>query len=99
MWHGEIFMGTDSIPMDIIYDTGSDWLVMEGSECTNCDDNVYDPATSTASVKVATATSQRFYGSAFLTGYEYKDKVCLASGEYCIDEFEYFLITPVLYMS
>jgi hypothetical protein len=46
MWHGEIYMGTGSVPMDVIYDTGSDWLVMEGKNCTNCDDNTYDPDTS-----------------------------------------------------
>ena len=41
MWTGEIYMGMLT-KMDIVYDTGSDWLVVEGSECTNCEGNTYD---------------------------------------------------------
>ena len=35
IWTGEIYMGKLSM-MDVVYDTGSDWLVVEGSTCTNC---------------------------------------------------------------
>jgi len=41
MWTGEIYMGKLT-KMDIVYDTGSDWLVVEGSECSNCEGNTYD---------------------------------------------------------
>ena len=36
MWTGEIFMG-GTTKMDVVYDTGSDWLLIEGSLCENCE--------------------------------------------------------------
>ena len=45
MWTGEIYMGKLT-KMDVVYDTGSDWLVVESSECTNCEGNTYDISTS-----------------------------------------------------
>lgn len=35
MWTGEIYMGKLS-KMDVVYDTGSDWLTVEGAPCTTC---------------------------------------------------------------
>jgi hypothetical protein len=32
---GEIYMGKLT-KMDVVFDTGSDWLVAEGANCTNC---------------------------------------------------------------
>ena len=28
--------------MDLIYDTASDWLMVEGASCENCEGNKYD---------------------------------------------------------
>ena len=36
MWVGEILMGPTFTPMNVVFDTGSDWLVVQGSKCTNC---------------------------------------------------------------
>ena len=85
---GPLSMGASSTVMDVVYDTGSDWLAVEGSECANCAGNTYDGSNGT---KTSTAISERNYGSASLTGNTYKDKVCVQPGA-CIDEFEYFLI-------
>ena len=41
MWTGQIYMGKYSL-MDVVYDTGSDWLVVEGATCSNCEGNTYD---------------------------------------------------------
>lgn len=35
MWVGPVYMG-GSTKMDVVYDTGSDWLVTEGHTCSNC---------------------------------------------------------------
>ena len=92
MWVGTIYMGGD-IPMDVVYDTGSDWLVVEGYECSNCEGNVYDPTDSQVNpIKLVQVESERSYGSAQLTGYEYLDRVCINLST-CIDTFEYFLMT------
>lgn len=45
MWTGPIYMGGDVL-MDVVYDTGSDWLVVEGNNCSSCEGNVYDPTDS-----------------------------------------------------
>jgi len=36
MFHGPLFFGTSQVEFDVIYDTGSDWVVVEGKNCTNC---------------------------------------------------------------
>ena len=45
MWVGRIFMGGNT-QMDVVFDTGSDWLVVEGADCANCEDNTYGPYSS-----------------------------------------------------
>ena len=42
MWTGPMYMGGNTY-MDLVYDTGSDWLVVEGSDCSNCQGNTYNP--------------------------------------------------------
>lgn len=81
-------MGESSTIVDVVYDTGSDWLAVEGSECQTCQGNTYDGS---AGTKTSTTISERNYGSASLTGYTWKDKVCMTSLS-CISDFEYFLI-------
>jgi len=75
--------------MDVIYDTGSDWLAVEGSTCSTCEGNKYNGTTS--GKKVGTVLSTRNYGSAILTGYTYEDRVCVADVK-CVNNFNYFLI-------
>ena len=41
MWTGTIYMGRFS-PMDVAFDTGSDWLVVESHLCSTCEGNKYD---------------------------------------------------------
>jgi len=65
--------------MDVIYDTGSDWLAVEGSTCTTCEGNKFMEKESSSSKKIGTVLSTRNYGSAILTGYTYQDRVCISS--------------------
>ena len=93
MWTGELYMGRLS-KVDVVYDTGSDWLVVEGADCTTCQGNTYDPQPSidTGLATVVSETqSERNYGSASLKGREYTDTVCILFSA-CVPEFEYFLI-------
>ena len=80
--------------MDVVYDTGSDWLVVEGSDCSTCEGNTYDISVSLDSgeaVALADQTSSRSYGSAELEGKEYTDTVCILFTA-CVENFEFFLI-------
>ena len=52
-------MGTGQVALDVVYDTGSDWVVVEGETCGNCEGNTYDPESSTASNRVGTEISKR----------------------------------------
>ena len=93
MWTGEIYMGKLT-KMDVVYDTGSDWLVVEGSNCSNCEGNTYDigPSIDTGEGAALTEnTSTREYGSASLTGREHTDTVCILFTA-CVENFEFFLI-------
>ena len=68
MWTGEIYMGKLT-KMDVVYDTGSDWLTVEGMDCSNCEGNTYDIGPSLdggIATLVETEQSTRAYGSATL---------------------------------
>lgn len=75
--------------MNVVFDTGSDWLVIEDESCTTCEGNTYNAASS--GVQVGTGISTRSYGSAEVTGTEFKDTVCMLLSA-CVDNFEYFAI-------
>jgi len=74
--------------MNVVYDTGSDWLVVFGSNCTNCNGTTFDHM---GGVPTTSGVSERHYGSASLTGREYRDEVCV-DFRTCVREFEYFSI-------
>ena len=58
---GPLSMGTANTVVDVVYDTGSDWLAVEGSECKSCEGNTYD---GTKGIKTGTELAERNYGSA-----------------------------------
>ena len=58
--------------MDVVFDTGSDWLVIEGYDCSNCEGNVFLGTLTGTPVNGGTQ-STRSYGSASLRGTEYLD--------------------------
>lgn len=78
--------------MDVIFDNASDWLVIEGSECTQCEGNTYDVGSSSASRKVGLDYSERSYGNVGMVGSEWVDQVCVTL-QACINDFEFFLIS------
>jgi hypothetical protein len=78
MFHGKLFIGSSQEEFDVVYDTGSDWVVVEGNQCRNCEGNTYNPLKSTSSKNLGKGTSVRAYGSAVLYGTEYTDKICLS---------------------
>ena len=48
---------------NVIFDTGSDWLLIEGRDCINCKNNNYDPNTSSLFAEVNMKTQNLEYGS------------------------------------
>lgn len=80
--------------MDVVFDTGSDWLVLDGSQCETCTGyNRYDGATGS---KLSDKQVSRFYHqkSLKLTGNIYQDSVCIALGKMiCMKDFNYILVS------
>jgi len=88
MFLGEVRVGAEKTILDVVYDTGSDWLVVPDSECSNCDGNRID---NSEAERTSEEVTERLYGSAALTGSTWRDIVCLTSSSYsCVNEFEYF---------
>jgi hypothetical protein len=76
MFLGEVRMGNAGTILNVVFDTGSDWLVVPDIKCVNCNGTLVD---STISGKqVDSSTSTRAYGSAYLIGTTWTDKVCLS---------------------
>lgn len=61
MFTGEILMGDAQTKIDVVYDTGSDWLVVPDIDCLSCDGTKHD---SSGATPVDAASSVRAYGSA-----------------------------------
>lgn len=55
-------MGTQDMKMEVVFDTSSDWLVIEGQECSNCYGSKYDTATSTSAIILSSEIEDRYYG-------------------------------------
>ena len=89
MWVGQILMGSSFKGLNVVWDTGSDWLVVQSMGCSNCKGNMYDTTKPTV---VENTKTERNYGSASLKGFVYSDKVCM-SGASCVNSFKYFGVT------
>ena len=78
----------------MIYDTGSDWLVVEGAECKKCKGQLYDPQASAFFEQVDGRTESKTYGSFMsVKGLTVKDQVCLIKKDVCIDPMYFFLVS------
>ena len=51
--------------------------------CSACDKQIYNPGSSTSSIKISTSLQTLEYGSAFIAGYYYNDTVCLGANQNC----------------
>lgn len=88
-----IYVGESDQEIKVLFDTGSDWLVVEGRDCENCLGARYDPNTSTYFETVSQVSHSIEYGSFFsLRGKYVRDQVCLRSFSLCVDPFEFFLV-------
>lgn len=83
---GVVMMGEQQFPMNVIFDTGSDWLAIMGKECDNCNTTGFPGLN-----PVTDRDSERNYGSAKVRGREHRAEVCL-SFRACVRDFEYFSI-------
>ena len=80
--------------LDVVFDTGSDWLVIEGASCSNCSGDTYniEPALrSGQATQLTISAHEREYGSAKVVGREYSDTVCIELAS-CVFNFRFFYV-------
>ena len=96
---GPVFLGTPlqgNATSTFLYDSGSQYLLVTGSNCTTCASQDYDPILSTT-IKPSTEYTlhSMFYGDASFGGYMLEDNVCLSdseAGSTCATAFPLFVI-------
>jgi hypothetical protein len=93
MYFGPIYVGTPPQKLEVIYDTGSDWLVIEAKDCTSCLNHTYDSSASTTHLRKSLEIQQHLYGTAVLHGFDAYDAVSLdPNGTAEVPFFEFFEI-------
>lgn len=63
IYFGGLYVGEQDQEMQMIIDTSSDWVVIEGQDCLSCNENRYDPNTSGWFSYVEEGYEYRNYGS------------------------------------
>ena len=53
---GYVYMGSKAQPLKVVFDTGSDWLVLEDLDCRTCYSTRYNTSASTTYEVASTAT-------------------------------------------
>ncbi len=93
MYYGPIWVGYPGQILYVIYDTGSDWLVVESSQCKTCKNITYDHLKSLMWKNLSSNMTEHLYGSAQLYGYDVSDYVSLDPFGYTlINNFTFFEI-------
>jgi hypothetical protein len=93
LYYGSIYVGEQDHEMSVVLDTSSDWLVLEGQDCLSCEENKYDPNTSSFFSYVDEGYSQRQYGSFVnLAVRQVQDQVCMLSFNNCVEPFNWLMI-------
>jgi hypothetical protein len=92
---GKLYMGSDRFEVDVVFDTGSSWMIINDSRCdSSCKGLVYN-ATSSADYfepKVINYRDQT-YGSSYAEGFDVHDSVCIIDDPAaCIKDFKWFAV-------
>ncbi|CDW83707.1 eukaryotic aspartyl protease family protein [Stylonychia lemnae] len=88
----ELYLGDDPQLSELVFDTGSGWLIVTTTSCSSCESKVYNPAKSSKSKMLERVPKTLKYGSATVMGQSYLDKVCL-NEIVCADNFQFLAIT------
>ena len=63
LYKGSMYIGESDQEMKVIYDTGSDWLLIEGRGCESCAGALYDSNTSSYFSVTNVRVYEKEYGS------------------------------------
>ena len=90
-------MGSNREELNVLYDTGSDWLLCEVHTCETCDDSVYNYADETATSFSVVSPEERdtiTYGTqTTVEGIAVLDSVCLLDeASSCAADFKWLAV-------
>ena len=51
-WTGPLEVGSNGQVMEVIFDTSTDWLALQGIDCEKCEGNTYNSSRSTTAKSV-----------------------------------------------
>ena len=86
-------MGDNMKKMDVVWDTGSEWLIVNSSDCFTCTTPGYDTSSSSVFKILPGTYGERAYGTAYTLGDQAIDSVCITSlATSCIKTFKWFLV-------
>lgn len=87
-----VYCGSNRTPMNVTFDTGSSWLILQTTACSACTGSVWDTSESTTFTSGASMTQD--YGSATTVGLDSTDQFYLdTSYTFGLSSFEFEAIT------
>lgn len=91
---GSLYFGEVYQELQLIYDTGSDWLVAAGMDCKECAGRVYDYNTSSYFTMINSRKAMKEYGTILhMDGQVVEDQICLNVRNYCVEPFQWFMFS------
>jgi len=80
--------------MMVIFDSSSDWLLIEGADCETCKGEKYYYEFSAYYSAFSGEIVERKFGTIIhLQGMKVTDQVCLVATTVCVNPYPFFLIT------
>lgn len=91
--YAQIFIGEQKEAFDVIFDTGSYFLWVDGSTCENCPskNKKFDVRKSSTFVKNEYSDKSLYYGSGNVHGYTGRDTICLEKDS-CSEGFKFMVV-------
>jgi hypothetical protein len=92
---GVVYMGENNERINVVWDTGSDWLVIaSASDCEDCEvGDGYDYTDEESFIPVQNSNDDITYGSAYVSGYKAYDLVCTTKDPNSCAEMKWFVMT------
>jgi len=86
-----VFIGSNNQPFELIFDTGSNWLWVNGRFCEDCNDRPRFDERESTTFKFYDVLTDLHYGSGDVYGYNSFDTVCIKPGS-CADDFSFVAV-------
>ena len=82
LWYTcSLFLGSGLAEMNMVIDTGSNWTIVGGSDCSTCVGTTWDYASSTTYVDNSGITSGIDYSTYSVSGFTASETVCLLNDD------------------